>query len=92
MHITSRFDSNKDAINLKAYKLSLTFGDRIFEDDNHMIMPSIRPEDREERFNVVGVVDQKLFTGVFTWRDELPGFISVRRSNNGEERAYHSGL
>ena len=47
MHITSRFDSNKDAINLKAYKLSLTFGDRIFEDDNHMIMPSIRPEDRE---------------------------------------------
>jgi uncharacterized DUF497 family protein len=29
---------------------------------------------------------------VFTWRDELPRFISVRRSNNGEERAYHSGL
>ena len=60
----SRFDPNKNSINLKTHKLSLAFG----------------------------VVEQKLFTGVFTWRDKLPRFISVRRSNNGEERAYHSGL
>jgi uncharacterized DUF497 family protein len=70
----------------------LSFGNRIFEEDNHLIIPSIRPEDREERFKMVGVVDQKVFTGVFTWRDDLPRFISVRRSNNGEERAYYSGL
>lgn len=92
VRMTSSFDPNKDSINLKAHKLSLAFGDRIFEDDNHLIIPSIRPEDREERFKVIGIVDQKLFTGVFTWRDDLPRFISVRRSNNGEERAYHSGL
>ena len=92
MYMASRFDPNKDSTNLKAHKLSLAFGDRIFEDDKHLIIPSIRPEDREERFKVVGVVDQKIFTGVFTWRDDLPRFISVRRSNNGEERAYHSGL
>jgi len=92
MHMGSRFDPNKDSINLKAHTLSLAFGDRIFEDDDHLIISSIRLEDREERFKVVGVVDQKLFTGVFTWRDDLPRFISVRRSNKGEERAYHSGL
>ncbi|UCI13101.1 MULTISPECIES: BrnT family toxin [unclassified Mesorhizobium] len=59
-----------------------------FEDDNHLIIPSIREIDGEERFKVVGIVGEKLFTGVFVWRGEQPRFISVRRSNKGEERAY----
>lgn len=88
--MASSFDPNKDAINLERHKLSLVFGDRFFEDDDHLIIPSIRPEDGEERFKVVGLVGQKLFTAVFTWRDDLPRFISVRRSNKGEEKAYHS--
>ncbi len=79
--MVSRFDPNKDSINLKGHDLSLAFGDAVFEDENHLIIPLIRPEDGEERFKVVGIVDEKLFTGVFTWRDELPRFISVRRSN-----------
>jgi uncharacterized DUF497 family protein len=39
---------------------------------------------------VVGIVEEKLFTGVFVRRGELPRFISVRRSNKGEEQAYHA--
>ncbi|WP_233713038.1 BrnT family toxin [Amaricoccus solimangrovi] len=45
--------------------------------------------DGEERFKVVGIVDEKLFTALFVWWDDLPRFISVRRSNRGEERSYH---
>jgi uncharacterized protein len=86
-----RFDPAKDAVNQIKHQLSLAFGDRIFEDDDHLILPSIREIDGEERFKVVGLVGDKLFTGVFVWRDNLPRFISVRRSNTGEERAYHSG-
>ncbi|GBQ96733.1 hypothetical protein AA23498_2719 [Acetobacter nitrogenifigens DSM 23921 = NBRC 105050] len=86
----SRFDPAKDAANQQKHKLSLAFGDRIFEDENHLILPTIRAEDEEDRYKAVGIVDEKLFTGVFVWRDDLPRFISVRRSNNGEERAYHS--
>lgn len=85
-----RFDPAKDAINQQKHKLSLAFGDRIFEDENHLILPTIRLEDEEERFKLIGLVGEKLFTGVFLWRDDLPRFISVRRSNKGEERAYHS--
>jgi uncharacterized DUF497 family protein len=55
----------------------------------HLIIPSIREIDGEERFKVVGVVGERLFTGVFVWRDNLPRFISVRRSSKGEERAYY---
>ncbi|MPL92131.1 hypothetical protein SDC9_38228 [bioreactor metagenome] len=86
----NRFDPAKDAANQQKHKLPLAFGDRIFGDENHLIIPTIRAEDEEERFKVVGIVGEKLFTGVFVWRDSWPRFISVRRSNKGEERAYHS--
>jgi uncharacterized DUF497 family protein len=82
-----RFDPDKDATNREKHKLPLGFGDRILEDDSHLMIPSIREIDGEERFKVVG---EKLFTGVFVWRGELPRFISVRRSNKGEERAYYA--
>ncbi len=85
-----RFDSAKDASNREKHKLPLAFGNSIFEDDDHLIIPSIREIDGEERFKVVGIVGEKLFTGVFVWRYDLPRFISVRRSNKGEERAYHA--
>ncbi|ESZ22087.1 BrnT family toxin [Mesorhizobium sp. L48C026A00] len=85
-----RFDPDKDAVNREKHKLPLAFGDRIFADDNHLIIPSIREIDGEERFKAVGFVGEKLFTGVFVWRGDLPRFISVRRSNKGEERAHHA--
>lgn len=86
----NRFDPEKDAINQLRHGLPLAFGERLFEDADHLIIPSIRAEDREDRFKVVGLVGEKLFTGVFVWRNDLPRFISVRRSNTGEERSYHS--
>lgn len=86
---SDRFDPAKDAANRAKHKLPLDFGDRIFEDDLHIVMPTIREEDGELRYKVIGQVDGKLYTGIFTWRGNLPRFISVRRSNKGEERSYH---
>ncbi|MCJ2134493.1 BrnT family toxin [Methylobacterium sp. J-026] len=85
-----RFAPTKDAINRAKYKLSLAFGDRIFEDGDHLLIPSIREIDGEERFKVVGLVEGTLFTGVFVWRADRARFIPVRRSNTGEERAYRA--
>lgn len=85
-----RFDPRKDAINREKHALSLAFGDRIFEDEDHLIIPSIREEDGEERFKVVGLVGDKLYTGVFVWRSDRPRFMSVRRSNRNEDRAYRA--
>lgn len=85
-----RFDPAKDAANREKHKLPLAFGDRVFEDADHLIIPSIRAVDGEERFKAVGFVEGNLFTCVFVWRSGLPRFISVRRSNKGEERAYRA--
>ena len=86
----SGFDPQKDLINRRRHKLSLAFGERVVKDDDHLIVPSIRPQDGEERYKVIGKVEGKLYTGVYTWRDGLRRFISVRRSNTGEERAYRT--
>lgn len=86
--MAERFDPEKDQINKAKYGVSLAFGDRIFDDLDNLVVPSIRERDGEERYKVIGLVDDKLFTGVFVWRGQEPRFISVRRSNQGEERAY----
>jgi uncharacterized protein len=88
--VSDRFDPRKDAINRERHGLPLLFGETVMGDDEHLILPSIRPEDGEERFKVIGQVAGKLCTAVFTWRHDEPRFISVRRSNAGEERAYLS--
>lgn len=85
-----RFDPVNDNANRRKHRLSLAFGDGISEDGNHLIVPSIREIDGEERFKMIGIVAGKLYTGVFVWRDDVPRFISVRRSNDGEEKAYRA--
>ena len=92
--MSDRFDPVKDAINRDRHGLPLMFGDTVMADPDHLVIPSIRPRDGEERFKAVGLADGKLHTAVFTWRTtergDLPRFISVRRSNAGEERAYRA--
>lgn len=87
---SDRFDPAKDVTNQQKHGVSLAFGDEIFKDDNHLIVPTIRDSDREERFKLIGLVGDRIFTGIFVWRDDLARFISVRRSNRNEERIYRS--
>lgn len=83
-------DSAKDKANQKRHGLSLSFGTRTFEDPDHLIVPTIRKADEEERYKVIGEVGGKLYTAVHVWWGQIVRFISVRRSNASEERAYHS--
>jgi uncharacterized DUF497 family protein len=83
------FDTVKDAANWEKHGLSLAFGARVFDDPDVLILPTIREGDDEERHKAIGMVDGKLYTAVHVWRGEVVRFISVRRSNDGEERAYH---
>ncbi len=82
------YDPDKDANNLAKHQLSLAFGERVFAADDHVILPSIRREDAEERYKAIGMVDGKLYTAVHVWRGEMIRIISVRRSNASERRDY----
>lgn len=83
------FDTGKDAANLAKHGVSLAFGARIFWDARHIVISSIRPIDGEERFKAIGMVDGNLWSAVHVIRDGRFRFISVRRSNDGEDQVYH---
>jgi uncharacterized protein len=80
------FDPAKDGANRAKHGVPLAFGVRVFEDHAHVILTSRRPIDGEDRYKAVGMVDGKLWTAVYVWRDGTMRMISVRRSNDGEQR------
>ncbi|MDZ4306762.1 BrnT family toxin [Allopontixanthobacter sp.] len=84
------YDAAKSAANLAKHGVSLDFGQGIFDDLNLLVLPTIRHGDEEERYKVIGNVDDRLWTAIYVYRGEAIRLISVRRSNGGEQRAYHS--
>lgn len=84
------FDPAKDDANRDKHGVSLAFGAVIFDDPDHIVLPSIRPIDGESRFKVVGMVDDDLWTAVHVIRGSVMRFISVRRSNDGEGKIYRT--
>ncbi|MGH7072166.1 MAG: BrnT family toxin [Acetobacteraceae bacterium] len=46
--------------------------------------------EREERFITIGLVSERMFAVVWTWREEAVRFITARRARDGEERAYRA--
>ena len=83
------FDATKDTANVQRHGVSLAFGVRVFTDADRLVVPTIRVEDGERRMKAIGMVAGKLWTAVHVMRGEAVRFISVRRSNDGEERLYH---
>ena len=81
-------DPAKDDANRNKHGVSLIFGIRIFEDGNHIVLPSLRPVDGEDRYKAVGSVEDRIWTVIHVWRGETMRLISVRRSNDGEQREY----
>jgi uncharacterized DUF497 family protein len=84
----SEFNPDKDAANIGKHGVPLAFGAPVFDDLDVLIVPTIREADEEERYRAIGVVDGPLWTAVHIYRGERVRFISVRRSNAGEQRAY----
>lgn len=83
------FDTAKDAANSAKHGVSLSFGALVFEDDDRVAIASFREIDGEYRWKAIGLVDGRLWTAVYVRREAAFRFISVRRSNSSEERAYH---
>ncbi len=84
------FDQTKDLANRTKHGVSLSFGVVLFDDLDHIVLPSVRPIDGEDRYKVIGMADGRLWTAVHVIRGKVTRFISVRKSNDGEERIYRA--
>jgi uncharacterized DUF497 family protein len=81
------FDPAKDEANRRKHGVPLLFGVRIFEDPAVAIIPTIRLGDEEERHKAIGLVEASS-TRPSMSASSTVRLISVRRSNDGEQRDY----
>ena len=82
------WDEAKAASNLKKHGLSFITGARVFFDSCRIEWDVSRPTDFEARYKVVGLVEGRLLSVVFTVRNAKGRIISARPANISEERRY----
>ena len=67
------FDPAKDEANRFKHGLRLVFGAEVFAAVDHVILPSVRDTDGEERYKAIGQVDGKLYTAAKIPAGSYPG-------------------
>jgi uncharacterized DUF497 family protein len=85
------FDPAKAILNEAKHGVTFEYGVRAFADPRRVLLDTSRPADEERRLKLIGLIEGRLFTMVYTMRGNKVRIISVRRSNRSEERTYGNG-
>ena len=80
------FDDRKSKANEQKHGISFTDAQRLWDDDRLIEVPA-RVVD-EERFLIIGRIDQRIWSAVITYRSEAIRIISVRRARPEEVEIY----
>lgn len=80
------WDENKRLANLAKHRLDFLAVPLVFDGRAFITTKSSYPI--ETRYITTAIVNEKFYTVVWTWRDDIKRIISFRRARNGEERAY----
>lgn len=82
------WDDAKAWSNLVKHGVPFAYAARVFLDPDVVDFDASKPEDGEVRRKAVGVIEGRLFTVVYTERDDVIRIISARRCNAAEARRY----
>jgi len=82
------FDRTKSAANKAKHGIDFEEAQALWEDDNHIIIPSRYPA--EERYAAIGLIAGKLWSAIVTIRGGNARIISVRRARHNETETYLS--
>ena len=82
------WDDAKADANLAKHGISFLAAVAVFADPVLVELDTERVSDREVRRKAIGMIEGRLFTVVFTMRNDMTRIISARRSNTSEKRAY----
>jgi hypothetical protein len=86
--INFEYDEQKSISNLSKHGIDFETAQKLWMDELH-IEVKLRFDD-EPRFIIVGLIDDKYWTAVITYRAEMVRIISVRRSRKTEVALYES--
>jgi uncharacterized DUF497 family protein len=82
------FDTSKSESNLQKHGIDFIEAQALWSDSNLLEIPAKTLD--EPRFLVIGVIEQKHWSAVVTYRNENIRLISVRRSRDEEVTLYES--
>ncbi len=82
------YDRNKSLVNKDKHGIDFIEAQELWEDTDRLIIP-IRFVD-EPRFMIIGKINEKIWSGVFSMRNEKVRIISVRRARKEEIAIYES--
>ena len=82
------FDSKKSLLNKEKHGIDFNEGQTLW-DDEHAVLLNANVCD-EERYLLIGSINEKIWTTVFTKRDKKTRIISIRRSRENERSLYDS--
>jgi uncharacterized protein len=80
------WDKEKSKSNLKKHGIDFETARKTWLDENRIEVEVPYPIER--RWIVIGAIEDKLWTGIFTIRDDAIRIISVRRSRTKEKKIY----
>jgi len=82
------FDPKKDAINQKKHGLSLAFGEKVIADPHAIELIDDRIPYGEDRWNILGMVEGKVYVTTYTDRDDGVRYISVQAADKRQTNLY----
>ncbi len=82
------FDKNKSQSNFEKHGIDFVDAQQLWNDSDLLEIPAKTVD--EPRFLVIGVIAEKYWSGVITYRDKRIRIISVRRSRKEEVILYES--
>jgi uncharacterized DUF497 family protein len=80
------FDSSKSESNKKKHGISFIEAQALWDDPDYIVIPAKVID--EARFLVIGIIGDKHWSGIITYRNERVRIISVRRSRKEEIEIY----
>ncbi len=86
MNMVFEWDNEKSETNLKKHGIDFETARKIWLDENRIEIETPYPIER--RWIVIGAIENKVWTAIFTVRDNAIRIISVRRSRTRERKIY----
>lgn len=85
------WDPAKAKTNLRKHGVPFDYTTNVFQDPNRIERPDEGDHDGEERWQVIGRVEEFVLMVVFTVRFDITRIISARRAKHNERIEYWNG-
>lgn len=82
------YDSSKSDENFKKHGINFESAQELWNDPDCIVIPAKTLD--EKRYLLIGKLDDKIWSAIFTIRSKKIRIISVRRSRKNEEKIYKS--